>query len=59
MNNKRTATLKGYSELVYNVIHVLYTVDMVQVETEVFDKMDIFVSRGEGDEAYRDLFNEM
>jgi hypothetical protein len=30
-----------------------------RVETEVFDKMDELISRGYGDEAYRDLFHEI
>ena len=31
----------------------------VQVETEVFDKIDDLVSKGYGDEEYRDMFHEM
>ena len=31
----------------------------IQVEMEVFDKMDNLVSQGEGDEEYRDLFRDM
>ena len=40
------------------VIHV-HCMCCVQIEMEVFDKMDNFVSQGEGDEAYRDLFCDM
>ena len=31
----------------------------VQVETEVFDKIDDLVSRGQGDEEYKEMFHEM
>ena len=31
----------------------------VQVETEVFDKMDELVFSGEGDEEYAEMFKEM
>lgn len=31
----------------------------MQVETEVFDKMDDLIAGGRGDEEYRDLFQDM
>ena len=34
----------------------LYT--LVQVEMEVFDKVDDLISKGYGDEEYRDVFHD-
>ena len=44
---------------VYLWILLYSSVYSSKVETEVFDKMDDLVSKGKGDEAYRDLFHEM
>lgn len=32
---------------------------ILQVETEVFDKMDELIASGWGDEEYRELFRDM
>ena len=32
---------------------------VVQVETEVFDKMDELLFSGHGDEEYKEMFSEM
>ena len=42
------------------LIHsVLLLCPVLQVETEVFDKMDDLVSRGHGDEEYKEMFHDM
>ena len=61
ISRSRNVTIKDSFLLLNEEQHLLmfYSFFVLQVETELIDKLDILVSENKGDQEYKHLFNTM